>query len=142
DITFGYWRLIPLPEEVELRLNARTIIPTAFNSQKQSVITTPSLAARVTRVFFDDLVVNARVRGTYYFMKYATAEGGNPNSRFTFSFGVDTEYQLPAWRPLSFGAELFVGYRWFYQIPNQGPGLGSSSGDFFGATTDPQFGTS
>jgi hypothetical protein len=142
DMFFSYWRLIPLPEEIELRLNARFTVPTSFLSQKASLITSPSIGARVTRVFFNDLVVNLRLRGTYDIMKYATAEGGAPNTKLHFSVTVDGEYQMPFYRPLSVGAEIYTAYRSYYLVPNAGPGLGSNMATFPGASADPQFGTS
>jgi hypothetical protein len=142
DMFLGYWRFIPLPEDVELRLNARFTLPTSFASQKASLITSPSLAVRGTRVFFDDLVVNIRSRFTYDVMKYSTAEGGAPNSKFHWSFSVDAEYQMPFYHPLSVGAELYTAYHWYYQVPNQGPGLGSTTAQFNGAVQDSQFGVS
>jgi hypothetical protein len=145
DMFLSYWRLIPLPEEVELRLNARVGIPTSFLSQKASLIAAPSIGARITRVFIEDLVVNLRVRGTYNWYKYSTAEGGNANQSFSFSVSADAEYQMPFYHPLSAGAELYNAYHWYYGIPNQGPALGSNPGFannmFPGAIQDPTFGT-
>jgi hypothetical protein len=142
DATLGYWRLIPLPEDFELRLNARFTIPFSFASQKASAITSPSIGVRVTRVFFNDLVVNFRTRGTYNIVHYATAEGGQPNSKGSWSVNLDAEYQMPFYHPVSAGAELYTGYVWYYKVQTTGPGIGDNSATFDGAVQDPVFGNS
>jgi hypothetical protein len=136
DGYLGYTRLVPLPEDLELRLNGRLTFPLSFASQKAGLITEPSIGARLTRVFFGDLVANIRTRARYDAMKYYTAEGGNPNQKFQWSLSIDGEYTIPYYTPVSVGAELYTSYHWYYSNTTLGP-PGQSSG----AVTDSQFGT-
>jgi hypothetical protein len=136
DAYLGYTRLVPLPEEFELRVNGRVAFPLSFASQKQGLIMSPSIAARVTRVFMGDLIANVRTRVTYDMMKYYTSEGGNFNPKAHWSMSIDGEYALPQYPPVSFGAELYTAYNWFYNVQTNGP-PGQFQGAVQGSTGQP-----
>lgn len=134
DLALSYQRLIPLPEEFNLRLRAQLLFPTSFLSSNRSLIMEPSIRARVTKVF-GPAVVGAAVRYRYEWMKYTTAAGGAVNPRSGLTFGADVEVAMPFWKSLSVGADLFTTYRWYYEVGNLGPD-GSTS---FGTVRDSQF---
>lgn len=132
DILVNYAHLFELPDAYRLTLSGRLTAPTSFYSQKESIITVPSVGVRLSRMFFGDLVASLRTRGTYVWARYVTAEGGQPNTRFSLSFSADVEYVLPVWRALSFGAEFYTAYHWYYDVGNNGTGS-----TFWGALQTP-----
>src|SRR5205809_790138 len=48
DLSLTYTRFVPLPKEFALRLSAALTAPTSFYSQKQTLITAPTVSAALS----------------------------------------------------------------------------------------------
>jgi hypothetical protein len=136
DAYLAYTRLVELPQDYQLRLGARVTFPLSFASQKTSMIIAPTISAKLTKVF-GPATVNFRTRAEYFLDKYTTAEGGNANSKYLASVGLDAEVVMPFYQPLSVGALIITEYLWYYTVPNLGP----AGAQFFGAVADKTYNT-
>jgi hypothetical protein len=142
DISLGYSRLIPLPQELNLRATATTTIPVSFYSQLASNITSPSLTLALSRRF-GDLSVQASIVGGAFIDRYTTSAemgangstpGAQPNPKWRAGAALTGEYSMPFHRPLSAGLALTDSYIWYYDV-----GQCPSQSQCLGASSDPQF---
>jgi hypothetical protein len=122
DLSLAYTRKIPLPGEVTLRPSFSLSAPTSFASQKASLITAPRLSLQADRRFWKWLTVEARVADSYYLVRYASAAGGNPNTRNVLSGMVSVDFAMPFHDPLSVGLTGYTAYIWLYDVANGGGG--------------------
>ena len=138
DIVVEYVRRIPLPHQFTLRANARLTIPTSYNSQLSSEITSPSLGLNLEKKLGRYVDVSVRSAGTWLFDKYRESnQGGDVNAMANLNFGGAISITMPFHEPLSIGFDGGTGYTWYYQPNNTNdpnPAVQSN-----GTTADPQF---
>jgi hypothetical protein len=115
DISLTYTRFFELPGKVELQAKASLSAPTSFASQKQSLITEPTVGITAERVF-GDFTVDLRLYSKYFVAKYSSAEGGNTNPQAELGGFISGEYKLHFFPALTIGAELHTAYNWFYHL--------------------------
>jgi hypothetical protein len=132
DFILSYTRYVHLPADVTLRGLVWLTAPTSFDSQKASLITAPRLLIGAARTFFKYVDLDARVAGDYYITKYASYEGGAPNSMSHIALTASVAVAMPFHEPLELGASMSTGYTWYYMV---GTPPVSSTGQL-GAVTD------
>ena len=134
DLTLTYTRIQPLPRNFVVRVAASLSAPTSFFSQKMSLITAPTVSVQGAW-HYRGLSVDARLFAQYYFVRYNTAEGGNPNPRASFGGYLEAEYAFSFLRSLSIGADAYTEWTWLYDVGN----AGSPDMTFLGTTPSTQF---
>ncbi len=122
DIIVAYTRTQPLPKGLELKLKASLSAPVSFYSQEASLITAPAGSVGLDYEW-KGLTVELVFFGGYFWTKYTTEAGGNPNARANFGGELSVEYKLPFWKErLSLGGDVNDGYVWFYDVGTPPPG--------------------
>jgi hypothetical protein len=134
DLTLTYTRIQPLPRDFVLRVAASLSAPTSFISQKMSLITAPTLSIQ-GGWHWRGLSIDARVFAQYYFVRYSTLEGGNPNPRTALGGYLEAEYAFWFFKPLTIGGDIYTEWDWYYDVAN----AGSPDMTFNGTTPNPQF---
>ena len=135
DVIVGYTRLFPLPQKIDLRVQARTSIPVSFESKLSGVITAPRLAVSVERQF-GVVTLSGLSYLEGYVQRYKESQGGNPNERLRLAALVEADVAMPFHKRLSFGVDFYEASTWYYE-----PGGSTPSGaqSFYGTTIDNQF---
>lgn len=143
DLSLSYTRYVDLPERFKFRATGTVTAPVSYDSQLASNITTPSVSLSLSRRF-GDLLLQANLRGSYFWDRYTTANAigssttgadagsGQTNPKWAAGASVSAEYSMPFHRPLSVGAALTDSYIWFYDV-----GQGPTNTTFPGATSNP-----
>jgi hypothetical protein len=146
DVQLEYAHVFRLPWELRVRASAGAWLPLSFDSQLASNIVTPVAKLKLMRAF-GDLAVSAGLSASDYIDRYSTSApltdpsgaqaGGQPNLHWRVGASLNAEYDMPFYRPLSAGLSLVTFYLWHY-----GVGTCPANTMCYGATSDPQFGTS
>ena len=115
DFLLKYTRYIPLPAKFDFRVHGTLYAPTSFSSQKSGLITEPRLTLQLERSV-GDFDLSLRLFGEYFWTKYRTMEGGNPNAKWRAEAIADVVYSMPFHKPLQIGVSAFTGYLWYYDV--------------------------
>jgi hypothetical protein len=134
DVNFTYTHSIPLPKDFGLAITGSVSTPTSLAAQKESLIVAPGLAINGSKGI-GLLTLSARASGSALIMHYREAEGGAANPKFTLSFALSADMQMPFHEPLSFGVSASTGYTWFYNVQF----APSATQDFYGTVQDQNF---
>jgi hypothetical protein len=138
DAVGAYTRFIPLPERFSIRLTGQLSAPTSFLSQKEGLITESRITASVDKKL-SRFQFTFRTYGAYHFMRYTSAEGGNPNPRVLWVSLLGAEYQIPYLDWLYLGVSATNMYLWLYRPQDAANNPASQR---FGWSEDPYFGES
>jgi len=136
DLILSYGHYFPLKYEMTFKANGWLTAPTSLASQKASVITSPRIYFSLEKEFGEYFRVEPRTYGEAIIAKYATYEGGQPNTKYGLGFGVAAELTMPFHTPLSIGVDAATAYHWYYDVNNSDP---SQSGSYVGVVQDTQF---
>lgn len=136
DLSVTYTRLQPLQRGFLLRFTASATAPTSFASWHDTGLITALTGSVIATYQHKWLTIDARGFGTGYIQRYASALGGNPNAKASAGGVLSAEIELPFWKRLSLGAEVYDEYSWLYDIDNGAPNPGGSGTG--GATTKDQ----
>lgn len=131
DVSARYTRSVPLPENFLFTGTFSLTAPTSLISQKMSLITTPGLALGLSKKLGRYVNLSARVTGSVFVERYASAEGGAPNPLGRVTGTLAGEFVLPFYEPISFGISASTGYSWLHN-----PGGATQ----YGTEPDPVFG--
>lgn len=132
DSLVYYTHRFSLPQEITMRVTGGAAVPTSLASQRTSLYFAPRVRLQADRTF-GTFTIDARVIGDYYITKYASAQGGNPNSQARLALVLALGYDLPFYKPVSFGISGYTGYYAYYDVKNGG----SPNQQFFGAVERP-----
>ena len=135
DAVAAYVRRVPLPEKFTFYAAAQLSAPASFDSQKESLITEPRVTLTLDKKLGRFLFVG-KTYGGVHIMKYATAEGGNPNPRWIWVSMLAAEYNFPVVDMLTLGASVTNQYLWLY-TPNYVSNAPNSQR--YGVASDPRY---
>jgi len=124
------------PEDFRLGISFALSAPTSFTSQKEGLITAPSLAINLSKRIGRYVSLSARGGAVFFIDKYREAEGGDPNAEFRMNFGLDAEVAMPFHEQLSVGISATTSYLWLYNVASGDPSVVAT-----GVTQDPTFST-
>ena len=136
DLVLTYTHRFLLPWQLVLRASLSVTGPISFASQKENLITAPTATLWLERSW-RGLSVDLRVFGGGYIVRYATAQGGNPNAKARLGAMLDVEYSFWFHKALSLGADIYTSYFWFYNVTNGGSAVMTVPGE----TSDQQYAT-
>jgi len=136
DVTATYTHTQKLPKDFRLGISFALSAPTSFTSQKEGLITAPSLAINLSKRIGRYVSLSARGGAVFFIDKYREAEGGDPNAEFRMNFGLDAEVAMPFHEQLSVGISATTSYLWLYNVASGDPSVVAT-----GVTQDPTFST-
>ncbi len=138
DIVVQYIRRVPLPHQFTLRAELQLTIPTSYDSQRSSEITSPHIGLDLEKKVGRFVDLGVRTGGTWLFDKYSSSiGGGDVNAKANLVFGGSVEVTMPFHEPLSIGTDFGTGYTWFYQPNTSGDPNPVAQAN--GTVGDPQF---
>ena len=134
DLTLYYAHYFKGLGPISGRVFANLTAPTSFSSRLASSYTSPRLGT-AWQYQVGRWTASIIGMGDYYWVKYSSMAGGNPNAKAHVGLIAEAECALTP--TLAIGATA-VGHRyWFYEARGD-PSVNST---FFGAVDDPQFRT-
>jgi hypothetical protein len=136
DITATYTRIQRLPKDFSFSALFALSAPTSLVSQKQGLITAPSLALTLSKRIGRYVSVSARGGGAFFIVRYRETEGGNANPELSLRFGLDAEVVMPFYERVSIGASASTAWLWQYNVASGDPNVVAN-----GVVQDPTFST-
>jgi len=136
DTVAAYTRTVPLPEKFTFKATGQLSAPTSFISQKEGLITEPRITVSLEKKL-GRFTLQARTFGGVHWMRYTTAEGGNPNPKWLWVASVGAEYKVPLVEMLSLGISATNQYLWLYE---PGYNANAPNSERYGVATDPNYG--
>ena len=141
DLSVTYTRIQNIGKGFGLRFSASATAPTSFSSWHDSGLITALTGVVAAGYQHRWLSLDLRAFGSGYIQRWASELGGNPNPKGSFGVVLSATVEMPFWRRLTLGAEIYDEYTWLYDIVNGAPNpTGSGAGG--AVVKDPTFGTS
>jgi hypothetical protein len=119
DLTATYTRTQYLPEQFTFQGSLWLTAPTSFSSQKQGLITSPTVVLQLDKRLGRYVTVSARALGIAFISKYRVSEGGSANPKYRMGGTLEGEVAMPFHEALSLGADVATSYVWYYNVGDE-----------------------
>jgi hypothetical protein len=121
DGVVAYTRIVPLPWDVEMRIQPRVDLGLSYESiQLSGLIAAPRLGVSVERTF-GPVTVYALGYGYLYLEKYNEYAGGAANPKSSLHAILEVTATPPFLKELTLGVSGSAGATWYHEVQNNTP---------------------